>query len=450
MDKELLDYYITEYMPECNEADLKKGQENRLKHLIKNLNDKGSVFRDFPYEMLAMEEKAKLLNFLLNTTKERQVVSNIGKNDVDRSFDNFLYLEDMVGEFSIEFIRKYPNYNQSELSLECNQNRLMIRNHKVSTQNVIHELSNSNENIIRVIFNELRFFKDNRLNNRNLNFIRDYIDYVADSILQFLVYRVIVSSSKIDKKKIINNLLNQLNKLFNLINFQLQKKGIAQKKSTTLKAETLTGFFVSYRSHYSRFHEELHILDILTSEIEENTDLFCKLDEKFGANKIILSEEKIKMSKDIITEGHAVYEFEKKLEETRRIIGVMGSAGGRQCFSNCLQDIKVYFREIYMSKVTYKNKQTMNIVRNYLKTIENKDIQPFEKKSHYMFFREKISRGYFREKGLLNLYVAKANIHKELYNLLLKTYLFYDFMDSVEFIYSINKGILDAIQYEMN
>ena len=450
MDKTLLDYYIERFKPDSKEAELKKGQENRLKHLIMKLTNKESVFKDFPYELLEMKEKAELLNYLLNISPERQIVSNIGKNDLDRNFDNFLITDDITERFTNEFMSEHPGYKPLDLSLELVKNRKMIRDYSFSTQNVLMELNRLNETIVRVIFDEVNAFKAGGISYRNPKYIKDYIDYASDSLLQILVYRVIVNSNINDKQVIFNNLSDKIDTLFGLFNKQLERKRAEQQTHNSLSSNILTEYFTAYRNHCSRYYEELDILDILMLEIEEDANLFCPLNEKYRADKILLSEEEIGLSKNMITEGHSIYEYEKKLVETRKIINIMGSYGGRYCFSNCLQDVKVYFREIFMSKAKYKGKQTMAIVRDFLTDVENKDIQPFEKTSHYMFFREKISRGYFREKGLLDLYVAKIGFHEKLYKLLLRTYLFYDLLDSVEFVYSINQQILKAFQYEMD
>lgn len=449
LDKKLLDYYIEQFMPDSKQADLKKGQENRLNHLIKKLTDKNSVYKDFPYDLLLMEEKAELLNFLLNISPERQIVSNIGKDDVDRKYDNFLINDEIAERYTTEFMRDHPDYVPWDLSLEREKNRNMIRNYSFLTQDVLLELNELNEMIVRAIFDEVNAFKVIGIGYRNLGYIKDYIDYVSEGILQFLVYRVMVNPNINDKHVIINNLSEKLDTLSCLINKQLERKRAEQQKQNSLTSNILTEYFSAYRTHYSKYYEEIDILNVLMLEVKQDNSLFCPLNEKYLADKDLLSEEEINLSKNTITEGHNIYEYEKKLEETRKIINIMGYYGGRQCFSNCLQDIKVYFREIYISKAKYKEKQTMAIVRDYLKFIENGDIQPFEKTSHYMFFREKISRGYFREKGLLDLYVAKVGIHEKLYNLLLKTYLFYDFLDSVEFVCSINQQILQTLQNEM-
>lgn len=457
LEKELLDYYIERFMPNCKEAELKKGQENRLNPLIKKLTDKQSVFKDFPYELLDMKQKAELLNFWLNISPERQIISNIGKDYVDNKFENFLFKDDITERFTREFMSEHPNYQPWNFSNERVQNRKMIRDDSFSIPYVLQELNKLNEVIVRAIFDEVNKFKVLGIGYRNLGYVRDYIDYVSDGVLQFLVYRVIVNKNIKDKQKVFNSLSEKLDMLFYLMNKQLEKKRVEQQNKNRLTSNILTEYFTAYRTHYNRYFKELYILNTLTSEIREDAKLFSPLNEKYKAEKILLSEEEIKSSKSIITEGHSVYDYEKKLEETRKIINIMCFYGGRQCHPNCLQDMKVYFREIYMSKVKYKEnekdkgKQTLAIVRDYLKLIENGGIQPFEKTSQYMFFREKISRGYFREMGLLDdLYIAKAGIHKKLYDLILKVYLFYDFLDSVEFIYSINHQIIQILKSEMD
>ena len=88
-------------------------------------------------------------------------------------------------------------------------------------------------------------------------------------------------------------------------------------------------------------------------------------------------------------------------------------------------------------------------MKDYLNKFEeaknNGDSIPdFSKQSQYMFIREKISRGYFREVGLSKGYIEKIELEKKLYELLLKLYLFYDVQTSLEFIYDINRELLNT------
>ena len=114
---------------------------------------------------------------------------------------------------------------------------------------------------------------------------------------------------------------------------------------------------------------------------------------------------------------------------------------------SCLQDLKVYFIEIFISKSSYRRRKASRIVKEYIDQVvtakkEGKEIPEFNKKSQYMFVREKISRGYFREKGLSKEYIEKVALEKKLYDLMLKLYLFYNVQDSLEFIYEVNNNLL--------
>lgn len=444
MNKILFDYYMKKFKDDIKDADLKKGEENKLKLLIKKLNDNSGVFKDFPYEQLKMEEKAKLLNYLLNITPERQIVSNIGKDDVDRNFENFL-IETDTDIFFIDRINDTFIKNIEILSLN---NRDLIRNCN-DLEYILSELKKTNKLILKEIFREINDFKNLGIKYDNVNHISSYIDYVSDAILQYIVYKVIINPNTIHIKEIFKVFLEKLDQLTCSIDKQIERKRKKQQENYSLTSNTTTSYFVKYRGHFSRYYEELDILNNLYSEIKGNKSLFCPVKEEYIAEKILLSEEEIKESFKIISEELSVYDYEKKIKETREIINIMQIHGQRNCSPNCLQDIKVYFREIYLSKSKYKEKQTMAIIRDYLEMIKYENMQAFEKKAHYMFFREKISRGYFREKNLLDLYIKKIEVHNKIYNLLLKNYLFYDFSDSVESINSINEELITTFQYNL-
>jgi len=437
-------------MPDYKSGYLKKEQENRLKPLIEKLTNMDSFFKDFPFELLEMREKAELLNFLLNNaTVERQIVSNICKSNVDRNFGDFRIPDEIAKKFTNEFLNEHPDFGPWDILRERGENRIIIENHTFSDQEILKKLIELNAVIKWTIFDEVYSFKEMGIGYSNLGYIRDYIDCVSDSILHYLMYRVIINPSSINKKTSIDCLSDKLDELYNLVNFQLEQKRAEQQKENKLTSKTLTEYFTAYRHHYSIYHEELDIIDTLISEIHEDKVLFCPLKDEYRAAEISLSDERNKKSKDIITENNHIYGYKKKLEETRTFIDIMFKYYDRQCSSDCLLDIKVYFREIYMSKAKYKKKQAMAMVRNYLMLVKKEGFQPFEKHSQYMFLSEKIRRGYFRELGVLDLYVAILNIHKKLYNLLLKTYLLYEFLDVVDLINSINNQLLQTIQHEM-
>lgn len=454
MNKKLLNYYIEQFMPDCRSAELKKGQENRLKPLIGKLNNKEGVYKDLPFDLLPMIEQAKLLNYLLNICPERQIVSNMTKIDVDRQLDSFIFIDDVEKEtnFCIStFLQDQIQYRPWNIRVEINKNRELIRDYSLSDDIVIQILQEMNEAIIKSFYIDKVYFQQCgiQLSSVDINCVEDYIDYSTDSILRFLIYRILlVDSKKYDKKEVFENLTDKLDELLKLTDSQLNKKRVCQGLSKILNAEELTEYFSIYRGHYNRYYEALNIQKDLSNEIKNNSEVFLPVSKGNEVTRSLLTEEKIEASKNIITEGIPVHEYTRKIKETRSIIDIMNQSHGIQCNPNCLQDIKVYFREIYLSKSRHKGKQTRSIIRDYLQNNKMNNSDSFGKTSQYMFFREKISRGYFREKGLLDLYISKVSIHEKIYSLLLKTYLFYDFWDAMDYIYEINYGIINILKTE--
>ena len=446
MYKELIKGYLDKHYPTLK-GDDRKHQENRVKPLIRKLTDKGSVYKDLPFDCMGMEEQINLLHYILEKSTERQIVANMGKTDVDRDYYDFILKDEDKDWFTQEFMKSIEGFEPYNL-VECKwENRNLIRYSGLSSVEVLENLNNLNERIIYLLFDEIQKFKVLGIGFECMSYITDYIDYTADWVLQFLIHHVIWNED-IDRPKLMSNLLNTLNSLSDKIDFQLERK--RKEGFHRLDAEKATRYFSFYRTNGVYYQEVLGIYDVLRKEVDENPTLFSLVEDKYKVRKELISEEELSNLQEIITEGQHSYDYNIKLGTTRKFIRVMHDYGGRQCFSNCPQDLKTYYRELFMSKVKYKGKQASTIVQEYLTKIETSgEIEPFDKKSHYIFVREKISRGYFREKNNLDMYFLKADIEKALYNLLVKLYLFYDFSTILEFIYEVNRELLRSLSNDI-
>ncbi|MDD3138118.1 MAG: hypothetical protein PHX08_03995 [Lachnospiraceae bacterium] len=301
---------------------------------------------------------------------------------------------------------------------------------------------------------EINAFYMMGLHFENLTYIKEYIDYVINDILQLVVYKVL-NNPDINTFTILQELSEETRNLSSKIDVQIIRKRAEQKKHDVLTASDVMQYFTAYLRHRSKLKEETDIYKELKKEQEQAPTLFSSVPKEYQAAKVLLSEEDIKKVTVIITEGNSIYQFDKKLSIVREYIDIMRVYGGRQCYSNCLQDMKVFFREIYISKATYGRQQAHKIMEDYIKKLKfseenNEDMPLFDKNSQYMFVREKISRGYFREKGLLSDYCAKIDFTNELYDLLLKIYCFYDFQDAIEFLYEINHHLLSKFRSLIN
>ncbi len=310
-------------------------------------------------------------------------------------------------------------------------------------------LKSSNETLIQLLVDEINSFYAMGLRFENLTYIKEYVDYIINDIMQLVVYKII-RNSDIDTLVVLRKLSKEVKKLANELDVKLDEKRKEQKKDDILTASQVMKYFVAYLKHRSRLKEETDIYEELKKEAKLYPKLFNLVQEEYMADKVLLSEEDIIKCKKIFTEGDSIYRFEEKLSTVRRFIDIMRVYGGRQCYSNCLQDLKVYFREIYISKATYRRQQAHKIVEDYIEKVDmavekNEEIPEFDKKSQYMFVREKISRGYFREKGLLEDYYAKIAFTSELHDLLLKIYWLCDFEDALVSLYKVNANLLEKM-----
>ncbi len=451
MDKiSIVKYYIDKYKPEVKkDVNYRNLEEKRVRSAVKKLMNKDSIYKYLPFELLSVEEKCKLVNHLLEKA-DREIIANMGKEDVNRNYDGFI-LPDLQSDFI------YKNIFEGELDykpcIDFNSekliNRNIIRNKELNkTETVIRDLLEVNEKIIRTLKEEQGMFFMNDIEYMNFSYIKKYIDYLTDGILQLINYRILVNSGVEEKERILQSLVEAIVELESKVDKQIKNYRANQNNLT---ADEVTRIFYLYRADGSYYREYIEITKTLKKEIEENRDcLFNVLEGKYKAEKILLPKEEIvsKRVEELITEGIKIDGYKAKLKEARELIEIFNMYGGRQCYSNCLQDIKVYFREIFMSKQPYRGRQSLRIAREYLKDCKEHGIQDFENKAHYLFLREKISRGYFRETGHLASYILKLEFQEKLYETTLKTYLFYDYDTTLEFIYELNRNILKKM-YEL-
>lgn len=445
----IVSLYIDKYDIRDNES-----EEKRIRGLLAKLHEKNSIFCDFPFDYMMEDEQLKLLHYMMTSLPERQIMANMKKVDVDRCYMNFAYQSDKSKTVTKNILEnELEEYTPVSLGNEILKSRYAIRDPRNSINEVLKYLLEVNEMIIRSYFQE-------ELKAHNFEYIKEYIDYAANVLLQLLVYRVI-NENNVEAINVIKGISDKIDELDGLVEKQLsrrKKKWIDSQKSgyNDLDAETVSECFSAYVTHRSRFYEEEYgIKEVLKNEMLNSPSLFGEIPIAYKAEKRIVSEDEFKSIKNIITEGEPIDGYKEKIGIVQTFIDIMAVYGGRQCYPFCLQDLKVYFREIFISKSSYRRRRASRIVKEYIDQVasaqnEGKTIPEFNKQSQYMFVREKISRGYFREKGLSKEYIEKIVLEKKLYDLLLKLYLFYNIQDSLEFIYEVNRNLLKEYDSQIN
>ena len=448
LDRILVEKYIEIYFPDISDEDTIKNERKKVRNLLAKLNKPESVYKGLSFSCLNISEQVRLLHFILEEIGERQIVSNLNKIDADKDYCNLeMENEDTVIEGFFE--DEMPDFEPIDINSMLICCRKVIRS-ELEVHLMLEYLKSSNETLIQLLVDEINSFYAMGLRFENLTYIKEYVDYIINDIMQLVVYKII-RNSDIDTLVVLQELSKEVKKLTNELDVKLDEKRRKQKKDDILTASQVMDYFVAYLKHRSRLKEETDIYEELKKEAEQFPELFDLVNEEYIAEKVLLPEEDIIKYKEIITEGDLIYRFKEKLSTTRRFVDIMRDYGGRQCYSNCLQDLKVYFREIYMSKATYRRQQAHKIVEDYIEKVDmavekNETIPEFDKKSQYLFVREKISRGYFREKGLLADYYAKITFTSELHDLLLKIYWLCDFKDALVSLYKVNTYLLEKMR----
>lgn len=448
LDRILVEKYIEIYFPDISDENTIKNERKKVRNLLAKLNKPESVYKGLSFSCLNISEQVRLLHFILEEIDERQIVSNLNKIDADKDYCNLeMENEDTVIEGFFE--DETPDFEPIDINSMLICCRKVIRS-ELEAHLMLDYLKSSNETLIQLLVDEINSFYAMGLRFENLTYIKEYVDYIINDIMQLVVYKII-RNSDIDTLVVLQELSKEVKKLTNELDVKLDEKRRKQKNDDILTASQVMDYFVAYLKHRSRLKEETDIYEELKKEAEQFPELSDLVKEEYIAEKVLLPEEDIIKYKEIIMEGDSIYRFKEKLSITRRFVDIMRDYGGRQCYSNCLQDLKVYFREIYISKATYRRLQAHKIVEDYIEKVDmavekNETIPEFDKKSQYLFVREKISRGYFREKGLLADYYAKITFTSELHDLLLKIYWLCDFEDALVSLYKVNANLLEKMR----
>lgn len=408
-------------------------EKKRVQTLLKKIRNT-SFYQSFPFNRLNNKEKYKVLHHMLFQTSDREFFSNMKKMDINRDYEQFIIpTEDWTSEKN----------NSIELDIKSLQakNRLYIRKLSHDREKIIKKLSDNND----TIFRELNSTK-------NLNYFEEYLEYCIDGISQWINYRIIATLEPRIAELKIQKFQEKIKELQNWVDHQSKKFGEEQKTLGQLSGEETCGVFASFLKENAKYSEYIEVVNVLIDEIEkdhastEKKQIFKPVHEYYQVSKELIDERDIRHLKSTITEGKKVDMYSSKLKETIQAIIIFNTFGGRDCYPTSPQDIKVYFREIFMSKVAYRKKNAMSIIRAYIKEVKQNGVQHFDNQAHYLFIREKISRGYFREKGNLKLYILKSELQKALYQVALTSYQFYDYKLMINFLYTLNSELFKLEQ----
>ena len=414
-----------------------ENETNRLRALLKKLHDKKTIYAEFPFDYLPVSEQLEFLHYLLKEEPERQLIANFQKTDANRDYSRFIFqLTQAINDSDLNadplYLDKLYSYSRSQ-----------IRDLNISKDELLCSLNDINACMLLQLSEIYKQQATPAVGSACTGFYLDYLDMV---ILQFLIYRVMPLPAIIfsDIVKDLNYVLKQIEIMQN---GQLEKQHETWISSPCLTAHETSVIFANYADHCSVLCEEIAVEKILKEEIEKNPDCFGPVAQGCSASKTIISEEHLSEYQHLITEGQSVSDYADKIRKTQSVIMFMREYAHRDCNPFCLQDLKVYFREIYISKASYRRRQSQTIVKEYIQEISNKTEElTVSNEAHYIFFRSKLNRGYFREKGQIPQYLELVQFKKRLYDTSLQAYLLFDTESSMNLLYTMNRFLLSVYQ----
>lgn len=206
---------------------------------------------------------------------------------------------------------------------------------------------------------------------------------------------------------------------------------ILQKEIHLMKNNLFKDIFSSFAVYLSRIKKRdymnsyIAVLDVLEQEMIEEPKLFEDVKREFECKERWLEEfdNDIEHLMYIVLEGEKEKKerFIRKRKASIDTIKLLRNIADRNLYEHYLQHFKAVYREIHLSKVKseYKSgKNAQTIVRQILHVDQSKKQNILE----LIFLREKISRGLFRETGLIEEYKIKNKIQRNLYIILLSIY----------------------------
>lgn len=379
-----------------------------IRNLLKNFN------KDYNLENFDIKSNINILNYFpfyqLKTNQQYQFLDNILK---------IKSKQDLIGNKFISNIKKtnFDNIDINDLYITPPKSSEFQRNLDFLKKDFIKDIKDKN-----FIFDKFNYQIDALKSNDNLYDLYSICD-LACVILVHILNCWVFNYDSLNQEKYIKKLQIYLN------DFEIKVRSLNIKINNNIEFDNS---FISFIKFYNQSNNYAQIINILLKEQKNSPKDF----------KIIKPEHVIKRGatykdfdnfKDIICEGENIYEFNIKFSNTQKVIQILQNSSSNV---DDLYDLKVYFREIYIHNSKYKTK-TSTLIR---KLTEN-NFDNFENSLDYVFFNEKISRGYFREDTKIKLYNKKVKLQLQIYKIISLIILSYNYKDSLDLLQEFLNGM---------
>lgn len=355
-----------------------------------------NIFDYFPLQNLALEEQLHFFDHIMTLKHSKRFLGNKVIHNLKK-----ISFEEEETRFDALFPTppKPTVLGAQEESLK-KKHRHIIRKDPFRYQKIMESTSMMGQNII--------YQKD-------FHSFYPFANVVYDALMQAIIYWLVTLPPLPHQLR--GEGLDRVEEV--LDSYLLEIKEKAHDSPEKLDLSTSLPMFVGFLKVRNRFEHFSNIANTLLQEQEAELELFGNISPEFQVakwqSKGDISPEELKI---LLNEGKGRCDFfPKKLQQTRDLIRLFQHFGRRNVSAESLLDLKVYFREIYISKSKYKT-TALNITQ---KIFDNEATI-----GEQQFLHEKISRGYFREHTPIEFFLYKTRLQKKLYQIILHSHLSYD------------------------
>lgn len=397
----------------------------RILRVMKGVTQKADAF---PFDLTrfpAAEAREFLTMFLSLLDKDRKLLSNLSKTDADRN------LEPLIQEFLQKERELYGNpafvpasHSQQQVDRAlyeaCAVCRDRIRRRDKPAPDAFRTLADDIITDFAAAVGESRAFRDAGIEN-----IRDSLFMVYQRTELFLyalfqsVNYLIIDNPDMGpeaKRAALHAILNGV--------------GTFQPRDASASDVHIFHAYATYLYYLdtrNRYKTEIEILKLLNGQMDA-PEYVREVAPEYQCRGRWLHEIPTKTElRNVILEGATEKEerFNKNLEDAQKLIVFLNAIAGRELHPKYLQHVKVVYREVVADRLTYQKRQARTIMR----LLEADGNWSFDRIKDSYFIREKISRGFFREKGYVEEYRLKNDLQIQFYKLSLFCFDSYDELD---------------------
>lgn len=435
----------------------KSGNEYRslskqIDNLIHRFEDENLPLQWLPLDIMTEMEVAQFVSVVLDRKGSRELFNNLKYKGLKSDLDDFVVSNN--NEEEQKWMREeFPTLGNTKVHEVLSKIRCKLR------IDYLEKNANFKQSIAYVmnysdaIWSELE--RENGLANmiglkvHNPDYLEAYADFVDGCISEILIFEILLNDRFNDKKQVLDFIWKHINRITDdaIIEYADKRKRVIkqlrdEKKIFIEGIEQFSEFFVSYLKRKSLYEEMDIMYKALQKEMKDFPELFV-LTPNEPDDKSAYSDEEIKA---YVLLGNHVSSYKQKINETYRLLDLAFASGNKWVSPNSMRDVRVTFRETFISKCPYNKRQAMRIARSILNNEKSNT------EEHLLFYDLKMMRGYFCEWGIAEWYGYYIKIIQKVQEQLLLAYntvddyvayravnrILYDFCD---IIYYVEEGL---------